>query len=178
MRVKRNSQIRLLSLLVFVIAALFSLEKAYAQMSDEAVVSYVKSSVKSGMSQQQIASQLLSKGVTKEQLKRIREQYKDTNLQSKEDVQQVKDVRRTVAEDSKLYEEAIEDNEQLGDGDEAFPYKEDEIFGRKIFKGAKITFEPSLNMATPADYRLGPGDEVVIDVYGASESHIAQKISP
>ena len=142
------------------------------------MVSYVKSSVKSGMSQQQIASELLSKGVTKEQLKRIREQYKDTNLQSKEDVQQVKDVRRTVAEDSKLYEEAIEDNEQLGEGDEAFPYKENEIFGRKIFKGAKITFEPSLNMATPADYRLGPGDEVVIDVYGASESHIAQKISP
>ena len=67
MRVKRNCQIRLLSLLVFVIAALFSLEKAYAQMSDEAVVSYVKSSVKSGMSQQQIASELLSKGVTKEQ---------------------------------------------------------------------------------------------------------------
>ena len=184
MRVKRNCQIRLLSLLVFVIAALFSLEKAYAQMSDEAVVSYVKSSVKSGMSQQQIASELLSKGVTKEQLKRIRDQYKDTNLQSKEDVQQVKDVRRTVAEDSKLYEEAIEDDEsieddeQLGDGDEAFPYKENEIFGRKIFKGANVTFEPSLNMATPADYRLGPGDEVVIDVYGASESHIAQKISP
>ena len=140
MRVKRNCQIRLLSLLVFVIAALFSLEKAYAQMSDEAVVSYVKSSVKSGMSQQQIASQLLSKGVTKEQLKRIREQYKDTNLQSKEDVQQVKDVRRTVAddsklyvetmkgkktkvqkavaEDSKLYDESIEDDEQLGEGDE------------------------------------------------------------
>ena len=206
MRVKRNCQIRLLSLLVFVIAALFSLEKAYAQMSDEAVVSYVKSSVKSGMSQQQIASQLLSKGVTKEQLKRIREQYKDTNLQSKEDVQQVKDVRRTVADDSKLYvetmkdqktrvpkavakdsklydesiedEESIEDDEQLGDGDESFPYKENEIFGRKIFKGANVTFEPSLNMATPADYRLGPGDEVVIDVYGASESHIAQKISP
>ena len=42
MRVKRNCQIRLLSLLVFVIAALFSLEKAYAQMSDEAVVSYVQ----------------------------------------------------------------------------------------------------------------------------------------
>ena len=83
MRVKRNCQIRLLSLLVFVIAALFSLEKAYAQMSDEAVVSYVKSSVKSGMSQQQIASELLSKGVTKEQLKRIRDQYKDTNLQNR-----------------------------------------------------------------------------------------------
>ncbi|MCB7385616.1 polysaccharide biosynthesis/export family protein, partial [Bacteroides thetaiotaomicron] len=41
-----------------------------------------------------------------------------------------------------------------------------------------LTFEPSVNLATPANYRLGPGDEVIIDIWGASQNTIRQQISP
>ena len=52
------------------------------------------------------------------------------------------------------------------------------VFGHNIFKNPKLTFEPNLNMATPENYKLGPGDEVIIDVWGSSENTIREVISP
>ncbi|MEO5098082.1 SLBB domain-containing protein, partial [Bacteroides thetaiotaomicron] len=54
----------------------------------------------------------------------------------------------------------------------------DQVFGRNIFNTRNLTFEPSVNLATPANYRLGPGDEVIIDIWGASQNTIRQQISP
>ena len=60
--------------------------------------------------------------------------------------------------------------------------KEDEgkrkIFGHDIFNNKNLTFEPNMNIATPQDYRLGPGDNVFIDIYGASQSTIESTVSP
>ena len=56
--------------------------------------------------------------------------------------------------------------------------QEDQVFGRNIFNTRNLTFEPSINIATPPNYRLGPGDEVIIDIWGASENTIRQQISP
>ena len=53
-----------------------------------------------------------------------------------------------------------------------------EIYGHDIFKSNNLTFEPSANLATPQNYRLGPGDEVLIDIWGASQNTIQQVISP
>lgn len=52
------------------------------------------------------------------------------------------------------------------------------VFGREIFSEKSLTFAPSYNIATPANYVLGPADEIVIDVWGSSELFIKQKISP
>lgn len=54
----------------------------------------------------------------------------------------------------------------------------EKVFGRDIFRTQGLTFEPNVNIATPQNYRLGPGDEVIVDVWGASEATITQKISP
>ena len=56
--------------------------------------------------------------------------------------------------------------------------REDQVFGRNIFNTKNLTFEPSSNLATPPNYRLGPGDEVIIDIWGASQNTIRQQISP
>ena len=53
-----------------------------------------------------------------------------------------------------------------------------QIYGHNIFTNDNLTFEPNVNVATPENYRLGPGDEVIIDVWGASETTIRQTISP
>ena len=52
------------------------------------------------------------------------------------------------------------------------------IYGHDLFDSKQLTFEPNANMATPQNYRLGPGDEVIIDIWGASEDNIRQEISP
>ena len=53
-----------------------------------------------------------------------------------------------------------------------------QIYGHKVFNSRSLTFEPSENLATPQNYRLGPGDEVIIDIWGTSEDHLRQTISP
>lgn len=55
---------------------------------------------------------------------------------------------------------------------------EDEVFGRNIFNTQSLTFEPNVNLATPSNYQLGPGDEVIIDIWGASQNTIREQISP
>lgn len=52
------------------------------------------------------------------------------------------------------------------------------IFGHDIFNGNDLTFEPNVNIGTPQNYILGPGDEVIIDIWGANEEHLRQTISP
>ena len=52
------------------------------------------------------------------------------------------------------------------------------VFGRDIFNNNKLTFEPEMNIATPSDYRLGPGDAVYVDVWGASQKQYTSTVSP
>lgn len=52
------------------------------------------------------------------------------------------------------------------------------IFGHDIFNNEALSFEPNMNIATPADYRLGPGDAVAIEIYGASQQSIDATITP
>ena len=52
------------------------------------------------------------------------------------------------------------------------------VFGRDIFNNKELTFEPNMNIATPQNYKLGPGDAVFIDIYGASQKTIEGTISP
>ena len=52
------------------------------------------------------------------------------------------------------------------------------VFGRNIFNSRNLTFAPSQNLATPANYKLGPGDEIIIDIWGSNQNTIRETISP
>mgnify|MGYP004464813195 FL=1 len=52
------------------------------------------------------------------------------------------------------------------------------VFGRDIFNNKELSFEPNMNIATPQNYRLGPGDAVIIDIYGASQKSEQCTVSP
>ena len=56
------------------------------------------------------------------------------------------------------------------------PQKNNEIFGMDFFKNPKISFTPNLNMATPENYQVGPGDELLVEVWGATEGNFKQKV--
>ena len=143
-------------------------------MTDDAVMAYVKDGVKQGKTQKQLYQELLIKGVTKEQLLRIKEKYEQQQSISKERKGNENiDTERTEAKDEENSSSAQDDNKKL-----AMPQDGIKVFGRDIFYSSNLTFEPSMNIATPTDYRLGPGDQVVIEVWGASEANIVQKVTP
>ena len=52
------------------------------------------------------------------------------------------------------------------------------VFGRDIFNKKNLSFAPAMNISTPKNYVLGPGDAVFIDIYGASQKTVQGTISP
>lgn len=57
-------------------------------------------------------------------------------------------------------------------------YRGRKVFGRDIFNKEDLTFEPVMNIATPQNYVVGPGDEVKVDIYGASQKSSTYTVSP
>ncbi|MDE6560841.1 MAG: SLBB domain-containing protein [Muribaculaceae bacterium] len=142
-------------------------------LTDEQVITYIKTEAATGKSQNQIAKELLAQGVSADQIRRIRAQY------AEEQNTQVNATTGTALQNRLRDEvaESEEDNQAVEDVDESTNVRKT-IYGHDIFNSRALTFEPNSNMATPKNYRLGPGDEVIIDIWGVSEDNIRQQISP
>lgn len=154
--------------------ALCSVQANAQAMSDKAVIEYAKNGVNQGKSQKQLYQELLLKGVTKDQMLRIKEEYERQQAKTNEvRAEQKADTQRVNPEKRDDSEKAQNNNMR-----EAAPVGNIKVFGRDIFNNSNLTFEPSLNIATPVDYRLGPGDQLVIEVWGASQANITQKVTP
>ena len=189
---------------------------AWAQsMSDDQVVNFVKQEQEKGSSQQQIVTKLLQKGVTTDQLRRIRKKYNAeqntlgaSDLTGKEStktpsrLRYERQIQGTQSQMQNQYmiqpqyrvqnrnygthqERMQEMNSEIGfmDIDSLIYYQNyfrdsNQVFGRNIFNNQMLTFQPNMNMATPVNYRLGAGDEVIIDVWGASQETFTETISP
>ena len=184
-------------------------------MSDDQVVKYVMEQQEKGKDQQYIVSQLLQRGVTVEQLRRIRKKYEAeqqqpgaldltgstqdksgksrlrTEKEKRLDERQKKSgnmirSRREMLESGEKTVRQEQLDEEIGfmDIDSLIYYQkyfeedETQVFGRNIFYNEMLTFEPSLNIPTPASYRLGAGDAVIIDVWGASQVTYEKTVSP
>ena len=152
--------------------ALFAAVQAFAQMSDEEVIAFVQAEHEAGKSQQAIMIDLQKKGVKKEQLLRLKEQYESGQLSN------IPSASASSSVDSRTRKANGNIPERTGEivGNVAVATKE--IFGHDIFQNEKLTFEPNMNIATPSSYILGPGDEVLIDVYGTSQSSKKYAVSP
>ena len=155
------------------------------QMTDAQVVEYVKQAQAAGKSQKQMTTELLRRGVTQEQVLRIKKKYEESSSAASgtDNVPTQMRRRSVVSEDMNSYEAAeVEDQKQIIDQERevrtsaAAPARE--IFGHSLFTSRNLSFEPNANLATPLNYRLGPGDEVIVDVWGVSEESFRQMISP
>ena len=145
-------------------------------MSDDAVIAYVKDGAATGKSQTDMAKELAARGVTKEQAERIKAKYEQEQASQTEasKVAGVQEYQRRV-NDGALETEA-------GDIDavstELGQNGAQTVFGRNIFTSRNLTFAPSANLPTPTNYVLGPGDEVIIDIWGTNQATIRRTISP
>lgn len=152
--------------LIFIVLMLGITRMAYAQMTDAQVIEAVKNAQAEGKSQDEIVVMLAEKGVTKEQVMRIKENYEKGQGTNQGGLSQGNRERlETISVGNR-------DVVLVTEGDRA------SIFGRNLFSNKNLTFEPSLNIPTPDNYKLGPGDEVIIDIWGNSEATIRQVISP
>ena len=160
-------------------------------MSDDEIIEYINEQKRRGMSDRVIVRNLLNRGVSQEKLTELREKYSERSTQNSSgnqgldaDVDFMTDRRRTnnlLNVDAGILEtqiqDVIPDSVTLASLSLEIS-REQEIFGHNIFRDKQVSFEPNLNIATPENYRLGPGDEVIIDVWGASQSTFRDYISP
>ena len=195
--------------------------QSFAQsMTDEQVMEYVLEQHEKGVSQSEIVAALLKRGVTTDQLKRIKKKYESegstsnlgsvnltttpgSTLRTRENngdkrsanispyrtkdgkIVQSKAADMTNPEFLLMQRELssfLPDSSEILDQmylDQMMPKDEGrKIFGHDIFNNESLSFEPNMNIATPQDYLLGPGDEVYIDIYGASQKTITSNVSP
>ena len=169
---------RLLTVFLTLCASAVLSLTASAQMSDDAVVKYVKEGIATGKSQQEMSLELAKKGVTRQQAERLKARLEKDRSETLQTVV-AKDRSRTKAEwkdtvVGNLYNmiESV-DSVEVGQTDSVRL-----VYGHNIFSGRNLTFAPSENLATPENYRLGPGDEVIIDIWGTNQATIRQTISP
>lgn len=197
---------------------------AQSSMTDEQILKFVMKENAEGTSQAQIVTKLMQKGVSIEQIRRVKDKYerqaknkglgtvnskdseesdgrqrknngkKGSSNDDEESPQyRLKDTREKEKSKSKevVYDETNEDWLMMQDELNTFipdttamlekllaEKRKKKVFGRDIFNNKDLTFEPNMNIATPQNYILGPGDAVYIDIYGASQKTIESTVSP
>ncbi len=141
---------------------------AQSTMTDIQVLEYVKSGLAQGKSQEVMMRELAARGVDRAQAERVKELYESQKTAVAQEIATTTDDRaHTVASKVDITPETFRE-------DSRGPL----VFGRDVFRNKSLNFAPSENLATPKNYRLGPGDEVIIDIFGANQVTLRNKISP
>jgi protein involved in polysaccharide export with SLBB domain len=141
----------------------------FAQISDSQVIEELKRYRDAGMSQEQIIREMTKKGVTPAQVQRLRDQY--LNQEGEAAAPSGKSLQDDVLRGEAGFTENPVATEDKGSPTES-------VYGQSLFSSQNLTFAPNMNMPTPANYVLGPGDEVIIDVWGDSELNVRYTVAP
>ena len=177
---------------IFIILALSlcTIMTTFAQgISDAEVIKIAAKEKQAGTSDANIGVKLIQRGATMEQVRRLRAQYSkqitskglddavDNAITGAENRMRVNNGETSAA--------AIEKPDMVGaEGSETINASESseimrrKVFGRDIFNNNRLSFEPPMNIATPQNYVLGAGDQLVIDIYGATQESLTLTISP
>ena len=158
---------------------------SFAQkLSDQQVIQMAVQEKKAGASETEIATRLMQKGATMDQLQRIRGQYaQQITKRGMDDTvdNALGDAQARMRTNNEPNDNAITTSESATAPDyvpEALAPSGKRVFGRDIFNNKKLSFEPQMNIATPQNYVVGPGDQLIIDIYGASQQSLKLTVSP
>ena len=186
---------------------------SYGQgMTETQILKFVQQEKKKGTSESEIATQLLQKGATLEQIQKMRQKYasqlekssmgqaadkaigdaQSRMRQNNAPLREVDDTKEGMyaRQQQMMMNRPTEwmysnDPTMMGmyqSPDSLYFGKPQEqgkkVFGRDIFNNKSLTFEPQMNIATPQNYVLGPGDQVIIDVYGDTQKSEMLEVSP
>ena len=189
-------------------------------MTDQQVMEFYLEQRQQGVSQQQIVTKLMQRGVNVQQLQRIRKKYEQqqnnsglgtVNITTDPNAERLRQNNAAPKEDNGntsyrrgndptlkrpntyddndpeymnmnnefglLFPDSVE-LERMRIEEEVLNRNRKRVFGRDIFNNKNLTFEPTMNIATPQNYVLGPGDAVNVDVWGASHNSFQSTVSP
>ena len=175
-----------------------------AQMSDSQIIEFVQKEQKAGTSQSQIVTKLMQRGVKIDHIRRLRNKYYSKHVVKPGVSRQIDEavddmetrMRQSEGKTQTLVTGKTGTNSEVNKDEADVQYSEIKeninrqrqdavndstkmiIFGHDIFNNKLLSFEPNMNIATPQNYVLGPGDQLVIDVYGASQRTQRLQVSP
>jgi len=149
---------------------------AQSKMSDKQVLEYVKKGTNAGKSQQALAQELALRGVDRAQAARVKKLY-EQELAGKT-VDENADASSSRMHEVNTTFMASNVNAEASTISTSTVRRDSMVFGRNIFTNRTLDFAPSTTLATPKNYVLGPGDEVIVDVFGANQSTIRSSINP
>lgn len=171
-------------------------------MTDTQIAQFIQREARAGVSQSQIVTKLVQRGVTVDQIRRVRNQQQKqvtengvTASAPKAESGAEKRMRTnndgTVKQELNTAKAGTTTEINTNASDDVADVESDvqatsntnegvgkKVFGRDIFNQRALSFEPNMNIATPQNYVLGPGDQVIVDVYGASQRTLQLTISP
>ena len=193
-------------------------------MTDQQVMEFYLEQRQQGVSQQQIVTKLIQRGVKIDQLQRIRKKYEQqqsgeglgvVNITTDPNSSRLRQNNGQLTQDNTTIQRTttyrrgndptirvpntFDDNdpeymgmnrelnafmpdsaelERMRIEEEVLMRNQRRVFGRDIFNNKNLTFEPTMNIATPQNYTLGPGDAVNVDVWGASHKSFQSTVSP
>ncbi len=142
------------------------------QISDAQIRQFIRAAEERNLSDQQIESTAMLRGMSRAEVSKLMSRIRSTKMQMRTSGQQ-----NTAGQSglSAQQDSLASDTDTAGLG--MLSKEERKVFGMEIFNNENITFEPSLQIATPEDYQLGPGDELVVNIWGASRQTYTLEVS-
>ncbi|WP_215226570.1 SLBB domain-containing protein [Echinicola shivajiensis] len=148
------------------------------ELSDVQIRDMVERAADAGISQAELLQMAKARGMSTMELeklvKRVEKLDGQNTTMKSSSTSSNREPRRQM-DLNEILQGVLSNQEEIEELEEIQPY-----FGLDLFyqKERKLTFEPSLNQATPRTYVLGAGDLVYVDVYGASEQYYESSITP
>lgn len=154
-----------LLLLILMVSFNLSFAQTAGNISDAQILQIVSAANQRGMSPQEVAAFAKSKGYSDQDINAIMQRANTLNANN--------------VSGQGISSNALRQQVQFGKSDilktgsfdtAALNNQESKIFGYEVFHNNSISFSPNINMATPKDYVVGPGDELIVQVYGIAQA--------
>jgi protein involved in polysaccharide export with SLBB domain len=143
-----------------------------SQISDAQLRQFIEAAEERNLSDQEIQSTAVLRGMSRAEVSKLMSRIRSLRLQSDTGGQNQTSTQGGLAQQDSL---GTNTPQQAGLG--LLTAEERKVFGMEMFNNQNISFEPSLQIATPEDYQLGPGDELVVNIWGASRQNYALEVS-
>ncbi len=200
-------------IILFCLFTLGMSSMSYGQgMTETQILQFVMQERQKGTQESEIATKLLQKGATLEQIQKMRQKYAsqlEKSSMGQAADKAIGDAQSRMRQNNAPLKEVDDTKEgmyarqqqMMMNRPTEWMYSNDptmmgmyqrpdslyfgkpqeqgkKVFGRDIFNNKSLTFEPQMNIATPQNYVLGPGDQVIIDVYGDTQKSEMLEVSP
>jgi protein involved in polysaccharide export with SLBB domain len=166
---------RILFILIFILTSLriYSQDVGFQDiksvkvdnLTDAQIQDFVDKSTKEGYTMEQLGEQALQSGMSAGEWNKLKTRIQNlSSAEKRHDYVSASSLSRNAQQQAEHY--SVETNDGT------------RIYGSSLFNTSNLTFEPNLRLPTPENYLLGTDDELVIDVFGLSETNYRLRISP